>query len=70
MSASPEYAILTKDGKEAVLLLIMRDFACFYRDAGEWIPMEEDDEDLPFQLEELIWNDANESDVKRWDAEH
>ena len=49
-------------------LLLLTDIGCFYRDAGEWVILEEDNENYDIELSNCLAVDATAEDTEVWDS--
>lgn len=68
MMTTPEYFAMKNDNDEIVTILMLDEsLGCFYRDAGDWVPMDDEDA-LPFELEQLTSHAITRSSVSAWEA--
>ncbi len=68
MSDAKEFITLHDPESDELVayLLLTHDIGCFYRDAGDWVPMDDPD-DLPFVLESLVTKESSAAYQETWD---
>lgn len=65
------YQILQdEDSKDVLLLLLHSELGVFFRDLGEWLPLEEFEDELAQKTENLFAKDIRSIDLEGWDIQH
>ena len=65
---SVEYQLLSDENGQERALLLLNNLGVFYRDSGDWVPLDDDD-DMPFELEQLTAQRVTSDSISQWDGD-